>query len=99
MEDLRAILRSLGISLLHPMRKPVTWACQRGFLSSKVENFLPWRWALEPFAIYGAGWTCQWFPTECDPVGRREFWSGLRYCEKETCPVILENLQRSGCFI
>jgi FkbM family methyltransferase len=60
---------------------------------------LPWRWTLEPFTIYGNGWRCRWFPTEFDAIGHRLFWSGLREWEKETAPVILENIRRSHCFI
>lgn len=81
------------------MRTPVTWACQRGLLSSKVQKVLPWRWALEPFTIYGPGWKCGWFPAEFDAVGRRVFWSGLREWERETAPVILDNIRRSRCFL
>jgi len=81
------------------MRGPITWACQRGFLTPGVRNFLPWRWALEPFTIYGAGWRCRWFPTEFDSVGHRLFWSGLRLWEKETSPVILDHIRRSRCVI
>jgi FkbM family methyltransferase len=64
-----------------------------------VRRFLPWRWVLEPFTIFGTGWKCRWFPTEFDSVGHRIFWSGLREWEKETAPVILENIRHSRCFI
>src|SRR5580698_771785 len=74
--------------LLHPLRGPITWACQRGYLPSGVRRYLPWRWALEPFTVYGSGWQCRWFPTEFDSVGHRLFWSGLRKWEKETSPII-----------
>jgi FkbM family methyltransferase len=54
----------------------------------------------EPFTIYGTGWNCRWFPTEFDDVGHQLFWSGLRlWQEKETAPVILENIGRSRCFV
>lgn len=93
-------LKALGLlPILHPLRKPVTWACQRGLLSSHVRKILPWRWGLEPFTIYGTGWKCRWFPTEFDSIGHKIFWSGLRQWEKETSPVILENVRRSRCFI
>ena len=85
--------------MLHPLRGPITWACQRGYLSSKLRNVLPYRWGLEPFTIYGPGWKCRWFPTEFDTVGRFVFWSGLREWEKETAPVILDNIRRSRCFM
>lgn len=49
--------------------------------------------------IYGAGWKCRWLAAEFDSVGQRVFWSGLREWEKETAPVILENIRRSRCFI
>ena len=99
MNGARAILKALARRALHPLRKPVTWGCQHGFLSTRVQRFLPWRWALEPFTIYGVGWTCQWAPTEFDAIGQRMFWSGLREWEKETAPVVLQNIARSRCFI
>lgn len=100
MKGVRATLKALGLPfLLHPFRGPVTWACQRGLLSSRVQDFLPWSWALEPFTIYGTGWRCRWVPAKFDSVGHRIFWSGLREWEKETSPVIFENLRRSRCFI
>ena len=100
LQAIRAVVKALGLPfLLHPFRGPVTWACQRGLLPSGVRGFLPWRWALEPFTIYGTGWKCRWFLTEFDAVGHRVFWSGLREWEKETAPVILENIRRSRCFI
>ncbi len=97
---MRAILKALGLPLLlHPFRGSITWACQRGLLSSGARRFLPWRWALEPFTIHGAGWKCRWFPAEFDDIGHRIFWSGLREWEKETAPVVLENIRRSRCFL
>lgn len=92
-------LKMFARPLLHPFRGSITWACQRGFMSSHAGNFLPWRWALEPFTIYGTGWRCRWFPTDFDAIGHRIFWSGLREWEKETAPVILENIRHSRCFI
>lgn len=105
MADVRAILKASGLpELAHPFRRPitaaVTWGCQRGVLrASQVQKFLPWRWVLEPFTIYGTGWKCRWFPTEFDSIGHQVFWSGLREFEKEASPVILENIRRSRCFI
>ena len=100
MGRMRKLLKALGLPLiLHPLRGSITWACQRGLLSSAVRKFLPWRWTLEPFTIYGNGWKCRWFPTEFDAIGHRVFWSGLREWEKETSPVILESLETSRCFI
>jgi len=100
MDRIRATLKDLGLPLLlHPFRGSITWACQRGLLSCQVRRFFPWRWVLEPFTIYGSGWKCRWFPTEFDSVGQLVFWSGLRVWEKETSPVILDNIQRSRCFI
>jgi len=100
LERTRTTLKALGVlHLLHPFRGPITWACQRGILPSGVRRYLPWRWVLEPFTIYGTGWRCRWFPTDFDNVGHRIFWSGLREWERETAPVILENIRRSRCFI
>jgi FkbM family methyltransferase len=49
--------------------------------------------------IYGTSWRCRWFPTEFGYIAHRIFWSGLRDWEKETSPVILENVRHSNCFI
>ncbi len=68
-------------------------------MPSRVRSCFPWRWVLEPFKIYGPDWTCRWYPTEFDTVAHRIFWSGLREWEKETAPVILENIRRSRCFV
>jgi FkbM family methyltransferase len=96
----RAILKTLGLpQLLHPFRGSITWAFQRGILPSGVRRYFPWRWANEPFTIYGAGWKCRWFPTEFDIIGSLVFWRGLRGWEKETNPVILANIRLSRCFI
>jgi len=99
-KGIRTVVKALGVPrLLHPFRGVITWACHRGLLSSQVKRFLPWRWALEPFTIYGTGWKCRWFPTEFDSIGHRLFWTGLREWEKETSPVILDHIRRSRCFI
>ena len=54
---------------------------------------------MRPFTIYGSGWKCRWQATEFDAIGHRIFWAGLRGWEKETVPVIVENMRRSRCFI
>jgi FkbM family methyltransferase len=77
----------------------MTWACQWGYFPGTVQRFFPWRWVLEPFTIYGAGWTCRWFPTAFDIVGHMVFWSGFRRWEKETAPVILEQIRAARCFL
>lgn len=100
MQGLRSAVKAAGIpALLHPLRGTVTWAFQRGFLPPAAGKYLPWSWTLEPFTIYGDGWQCKWFPTEFDSVGHRLFWSGLRLWERETSPVILDNIRRSRCFV
>ena len=100
METVREIAKSIGVpALLHPLRRPVTWACQHGFLPPAIRKFLPWRWAVEPFTIFGSAWKCEWFPTDFDLVGQQIFWSGLRVWEKETSPVILQQIQQSRCFL
>jgi FkbM family methyltransferase len=96
---MNAQLKEFVILLLHPFRKPITWACQRGYLTPRVKNFLPWRWGIQPFTIYGFGWKCRWFPTAFDIVGQDIFWRGWRRWEKETAPVIVENIRNSRCFI
>jgi FkbM family methyltransferase len=87
------------IDLLRPLREPVTWACQHQLLSSRVRKVLPWRWALEPFTIYGNGWKTQWFPAEFDDIGHQIFWAGLHGYERETIPVILNEVARARCFV
>lgn len=86
--------------VLHPLRGPVTRACQRGYLTPKVARVLPsWSWVLEPFTIYGDGWQVQWHPTELDTVAHRIFWTGLREWEAETAPVMFNEIRRARCFI
>jgi FkbM family methyltransferase len=68
-------------------------------LPSTVRRFFPWSWVLDPFTVYGDGWTCKWFPSEYDDVGHQLFWSGFREFEKETAPVIAENIRQSRVFI
>jgi hypothetical protein len=100
MKGTGATLKALGLPrFLHAFRGSITWECQRGPLSSQVRKFLPWRWVLEPFTTYGTRWKCRWFLTCFDTVGHRVFWSGLWEWEKETFPVILENIGRCCCFI
>jgi FkbM family methyltransferase len=88
-----------AIALLHPLRKPVAWACQHRLLPSRVRRVLPWRWALEPFTIYGKGWKTKWFPSEFDDITHQIFWSGLHDYERETIPIILDEVRRAHCFI
>jgi FkbM family methyltransferase len=88
-----------AVERLHPLRRPVTWACQHRLLSSRIRKVLPWRWALEPFTIYGNGWKAQWFPPNFDDITHQIFWSGLHDYEKETIPVILDEVRRARCFM
>ena len=88
-----------AIAFLHPLRRPVTWACQHRLLSSRVRRLFPWRWAVEPFTIYGDGWKCQWYPAEFDDITHSIFWSGLHDYEKETIPVMLDQIRQARCFI
>jgi FkbM family methyltransferase len=92
-------VKDWAIERLHPLRRPVTWACQHRLLSPRVRKVLPWRWALEPFTIYGNGWKAQWFPPEFDDITHQLFWSGLYDYEKETIPVILDEIRRARCFL
>lgn len=92
-------VKERAIAFLHPLRGPVTWACQRRLLPSRVRTLLPWRWALEPFTIYGNGWKCQWFPAEFDDNTHTIFWSGLYDYERETIPIMLDQLRQAHCFI
>ncbi len=101
MTNLRKMLKALGVPrLMQPCRGIVSWASQRGIVSSDwVAKHVPWSWVLEPFTIYGDGWKCRWFPTEFDIIAHRLFFTGLREWEKETSSVLLEQIRRSRCFI
>ena len=88
-----------AIDLLSPLRGPISWACQKGWLPIEIRRVLPWRWSLQPFTLYGDGWECRWFPTEFDDIARVVFWSGFRRWERETAPVIIEHLKSSRCFV
>ena len=96
---MRSRIKDRAIAFLHPLRRPVTWACQHRLLPSRVRKLLPWRWAVEPFTIYGNGWKCQWYPAEFDDITHTIFWSGLHDYEKETIPVMLDQLRQARCFI
>jgi len=97
---MRKTLRAFGLArLMHPCRGIVTWASQRGFMSYSIAKHVPWSWVLEPFTIYGRGWKCRWFPTESDALGHRLFFTGLRVWEKETSPVMLEEMRRARCAV
>jgi len=95
----RSWIKDRAIAFLHPLRRPVTWACQHRLLPSRVRRLLPWRWAVEPFTIYGNGWKCQWYPAEFDDITHTIFWSGLHDYEKETIPVMLDQIRQARCFI
>lgn len=97
--NLRSVVRSVAFVVLHPLRLPISWACQRGHLPNQLRHILPWRWVLEPFTIYGSGWTCKWQPTEFDSIAHILFWSGLREWERETIPVMLGQIRDAHCFI
>ncbi len=92
-------IKDWAIAFLHPLRQPVTWACQHRLLPSRVRRLLPWRWAIEPFMIYGDGWKSQWYPAAFDDISHIIFWSGLHGYEKETIPVILDQVRQARCFI
>ena len=93
------LLKDLARAILHPFRGCVTWACQHGLLPQKVRDYLPYRWAFEPFTIYGDGWRCKWYPTQFDSVGHIIFWSGFHDWERETVPVMLSQIRESRCFL
>lgn len=101
MTNPRKILKALGLArLMQPCRGIVTWACQRWAAPSDwVAKYVPWSWMSKPFTIHGNGWKCRWFPTEFDAIGHRLFLTGLRVWEKETSPIMLEQIRRSHCFI
>jgi FkbM family methyltransferase len=92
-------VKDWAVERLHPLRQPVTWACQHRLLSSRIRKVLPWRWAIEPFTIYGNGWKAQWFPPDFDDITHQIFWSGLHDYEKETIPIILDEVRGARCFM
>lgn len=49
--------------------------------------------------IYGNGWKSRWFPAEFDDISHIIFWSLLYGYEKETIPVILDQVRQARCFI
>lgn len=91
-------IKSFVRLLLRPLRPLVTYLGQKGLLPRKAQSFLPWRWATEPFTLYGDGWKCRWFSTEVDSIGHRLFWTGFREWEKETAPEIFRQIKMSHCF-
>jgi FkbM family methyltransferase len=92
--------RGLFATVFRPARLPVTWAIQHGYVPSGVRYYLPWRWAIEPFPIYGPdSLTVRWTPIESDEVGKHLFWHGLRDWEQETVPVVVEELRRAELFL
>jgi FkbM family methyltransferase len=99
MSLIRSLGKSVATPLLRPFRLPATWAFQRGYLPAGARTLLPWRWALEPFPIYGLdSVSCRWTPTEFDAIGQRIFWEGLRDWEKETVPVMLAEMRKARTF-
>ena len=87
------------IAFLHPLRRPISWACQRRFLPSGIRHLLPWRWALEPFSVYGQNWKFLWVPAEFDDIVHGLFWSGLCSFESETMCVIMGQIRQARCFV
>jgi FkbM family methyltransferase len=92
-------IKDWAIAFFHPLRQPIAWACQHRLLPSEIRRVLPWQWAIEPFTIYGNGWKSQWFPAKFDDISHIIFWSGLRGYEKETIPVVLDQVRQARCFI
>lgn len=100
MSLIRQAGKSLAKPLLRPLRLPVTWAAQRGYLPPVLRTVMPWDWALEPFPLYGPdSVTCCWTPTEFDAIGQLIFWQGIRGWEKETAPVIFAELRKARTFL
>lgn len=91
--------RAIAKFLVRPLRGPVSWASQRGLVSPQVRKITPKSWPYEPFTLYGPGWKCRWSPAEFDWIGRELFWTGFRFWERETVPVMLENIRHSRCFV
>ena len=92
-------VKEVIIAFLHPLRRPISWACQRRLLPSGIRNLFPWRWALEPFYVYGQDWKFLWVPAEFDDVVHGLFWSGLYSFERETMSVIMDQIRQARCFI
>jgi FkbM family methyltransferase len=99
MTGFRDMLKASARAMAYPLRVPLIWAVRSGLVSQSVRKYLPSRWSLKPFTISGPGWKCKWFPTEFDAIGHEVLWSGLTKWEKETVPVMLDNIRNARCFI
>ena len=86
-------------TLVAPLRRPVSWALQRGVLPPKVRTVLPWTWCFGSFTIRGEGVACRYQSNPVDTIGQTIFWSGLRAWERETLPVFLSRIRAAHCFV
>ncbi len=79
------IRRSLRF-LMTPLRTPISWLGQHGMLPPGARKFIPYRWATQPFTLYGDGWSCKYQSGPRDAIGDFLFLDGLRNWERETTP-------------
>jgi FkbM family methyltransferase len=64
-----------------------------------ARKFVPYRWATEPFTLYGDGWSCKYQSGPRDAIGHVLFLDGLRHWERETTGVFCDLLKTSRCFL
>ena len=64
-----------------------------------ARKFIPYRWATEPFTLYGDDWSCKYQSGPRDAIGHLLFLDGLRNWERETTPVFRNLLKTSRCFL
>lgn len=85
--------------VMAPLRTPISWLGQHGMLPRGVRKFIPYRWATEPFTLYGDGWSCKYQSGPRDAIGHFLFLNGLQNWERETTPVFRDLLKTSRCFL
>ncbi|HSR09271.1 MAG TPA: FkbM family methyltransferase [Bryobacteraceae bacterium] len=70
-----------------------------GLTPRSARKFIPHRWTIEPFTLYGNGWSCKYQAGARDAIGHHIFLRGLRNWEAETVPVFRELVKTSRCFL
>ena len=85
--------------LITPFRTPISWLIQHEMLPEWTANYLPHRWAMLPYTLYGNNWKSKYFSSPIDAIGAGIFLRGLHRWESETVPVLVEYLRKSTCFV
>jgi len=85
--------------LMTPLRTPISWLGQHGLLPPVTRSVIPYRWATEPFIVYGDRWSCKYQSGPRDAIGHFLFFNGLRKWESETIPLFTDLVRASRCFL